>query len=1043
MNTLSSFTPRGARSNAQSIVSKINTRLGLAALACVAVIFPGESALAANAYYNTTNATANWSTATWTMGNNGTHGATAPNSTDAGNIVYFTTTTQNLTLDQNITVGALSVSSQPGGTSVGHGSALTLTASGANAITMDGTGLTTILSGSSLAGTFVAGEASINVNQNNSGTSIRVNPDVIMLNSNLGIGSNLSSGNVTIGGNITNGDSVTRQLNFRGNNTGFVTTSGTIGATLGGGGGITIQNLGTNAAAINLNGGIGAATGVGAAITISNNATGTGALNINGALGESVSAITHNSTTSVTTLSGNNTNFAGTVNVTAGSLSIAKTAAQGNSTITVANGATLALGVGGNGSFTSSGIDSLFAGTTPGVTLGASSRVGIDTTGGNFTYGSSVPAATYGLNKIGSNTLTLTGANAYEGGTTVSVGRLTVGASGTLGADISSNNVAVSPGAFLTVGAATNAGSNQTVTLTSSASSLAVLGLDFNGIPNATIAQADTNGGVLAINAVTGFTADLSTVLGGKNLSVGAIGTSTFTGAAGTIVPGSGSIYRIGGGGGTITFSTTNLFTGANDVVVNSASTNGGGTVVLGAAQNFTGNLTVNGGTLKLGNAGALGDNSTHTAGVVVGGAAIFDLAGISPTYNAPVSMNSTNTSFDVRALTNSGAAATFGGPITFLRATGFGGSGNITLTGAITGGGFQMIKDSTGLLTLQNSGNVILGSFQGNRGTLQVNSGTTLNFTSMEVGTGNSVGAGLTLNGGNVTSAGLTRFGQGSGSASGSLILNSGTLTVPGLTKGSLTFNVNFNGGTLKASGNNASFLASATIARVQAGGALVDDGGFAITIGQALTHNGTTTDGGLAKSGAGTLTLTGNNTFNGTTTVTAGTLIVSGGGRINTSSGISVATGATLTNNSTAAISPALSLTEGSSLGGTGAFNPVAMTLVADLSGGTFSPVALSTSLVKAGALGFTLTNVVDGSYTLFSGTAPTGSFTSVSIGGSPLADQGAGIFSANIGGIDYTFNDGTNLLLVAVPEPGTWVLVGIGLTFLLHRRRRTNGC
>ena len=44
---------------------------------------------------------------------------------------------------------------------------------------------------------------------------------------------------------------------------------------------------------------------------------------------------------------------------------------------------------------------------------------------------------------------------------------------------------------------------------------------------------------------------------------------------------------------------------------------------------------------------------------------------------------------------------------------------------------------------------------------------------------------------------------------------------------------------------------------ANVLAGGAIVNDGGFAITIGQNLLHGGSGTDGGFMKLGAGTLTL------------------------------------------------------------------------------------------------------------------------------------------------------------------------------------------
>jgi autotransporter-associated beta strand protein len=126
--------------------------------------------------------------------------------------------------------------------------------------------------------------------------------------------------------------------------------------------------------------------------------------------------------TGTLTLSGPNSYTGGTT-VSAGILTFLTTAAKTGST-TVDADATLGLGVGGSGTFTSANVDSLFAGTLAGVTMGPAVNVALDTTNGDFTYATNQSAAR-SLTKLGANTLTLTGTNSYSGGTNVMAGTLT------------------------------------------------------------------------------------------------------------------------------------------------------------------------------------------------------------------------------------------------------------------------------------------------------------------------------------------------------------------------------------------------------------------------------------------------------------------------------------------------------------------------------------------------------------------------------------------------------------------------------------------
>jgi autotransporter-associated beta strand protein len=738
-----------------------------------------------------------------------------------------------------------------------------------------------------------------------------------------------------------------------------------------------------------------------------------------------------------------------TISSGGGSLTITGTAGivnSGNTTFTINSGVIL----GGTNTYTFN------AGST--ITMGG----GISETG------------TAGINKTGNSVLNLNASNSYSGGTTVTAGRLIVGASGTLGTNVATNNISVSAGGNLGLTAAANVGGNQTLSINSSSTALGGFGVGYTGaLPTLNTSGTTTFGGIFGINytGTAGVTslATLASTLNTGGASgewfLGSQGTGTFNGS--TLAAASDGIYRLGGGGGSLTFNQANVITGANAVRIGANLTGASGTVVFGAAQNYTGATTVNGSsTLKLGAAGALGDATTHTTGVTINDSGIFDLGGFSPTYNAPLILNSTANGFDTGAFLNSGAAVTYGGTVTLQKQTRFGGSGAILLTGAITGGGFKIIKDSTGLLELQNSGTVTLGDFQGNRGTLQVDGGTTLNVTSMDVGTGSSVGAGLTLNGGSVTSSGLSRFGQGSGTASGSLTLNSGTLTVPALTKGSLTFNVNFNGGTLKANAASTTFFSAATSALVKVGGAFIDDGGNAITIGRSLDHDvtglGATPDGGLNKSGGGTLTLGGVNTYTGTTTIADGTLKIGSTGSIANSSQIIV--GATTTLD----VSEASGFTVGSSnaqlLSGTGSINgsltvgangtlaignsPGTMTYAGDLTLdlGSISNFEINAftsgnfDLALAALTGIQTVNFTGGTLNLLfqSGFNTTGTVKIFEFD----AYAGSGFSTVSTSGLASGYSatfDASNGIVTVVPEPSAMALMGSFSLLSLFRRRR----
>ncbi|HEX7653046.1 MAG TPA: autotransporter-associated beta strand repeat-containing protein [Verrucomicrobiae bacterium] len=193
------------------------------------------------------------------------------------------------------------------------------------------------------------------------------------------------------------------------------------------------------------------------------------------------------------------------------------------------------------------------------------------------------------------------------------------------------------------------------------------------------------------------------------------------------------------------------------------------------------------------------------------------------------------------------------------------------------------------------------------NSGQLNLNAGTDIRYA-----IGNNSGSNvINLNGGAITfysdnattvgGTGVIDLDQGNGSTpKNTFNLNGGTLTTFGIISAANngTRKFNFNGGTLKGSSSNASFLSLGTgsaTANIRSGGAVIDTAGFTLGIPQALLNNGVDADGGLTKNGNGTLILSGANTYTNNTVVNAGTLVLSNA-VLSAVGAVKVATGANL---------------------------------------------------------------------------------------------------------------------------------------------------
>jgi len=505
---------------------------------------------------------------------------------------------------------------------------------------------------------------------------------------------------------------------------------------------------------------------------------------------------------------------------------------------------------------------------------------------GDTTINSIIDTTTAALNKDGTGTLTLSGANTYTGGTNISGGALALSGAGTLGD--SANALTMSGGRLdlggtsRTVGAVSitaGAGSADTIgngSLTGTsysagnASGNAIVSANLLGDTTLTM----TGAGMLTLSGANAYT-------GGTTVSDGVLLAATPAAlpgydSAGKVVFNGGTVgVSVGGSGWTTTQVDTLLSnatktggalgidTTAGDLTQWTAFTTtnlgpvlgltklGPNMLTLDQVNTYTGTTAIRGGTLKLQNAGS---GLTQTLGPLT-------LAG------ADVTLQSDNA--------GSGTLSTTFGALT-ARATG--NTANIVSTGGTNG--TDNIINLTGAAGFIDAGVFFNGAdyaAMDATGYVRALAYGTDPYTSAvdTVAPGTHVKLTATRNNvGNVLSLNLAGDG----------VNCTGSLTAGGILKSG--------GGSSTISGGTAVATGAELVIRTDSSSDL-------------LTIETPVTGGALTKSGAGTLTLSGVNTYAGATYVNGGTFEIGGAGKVgngNYAGAIAIADGATFKYNSTA---------------------------------------------------------------------------------------------------------------------------------------------
>ncbi|WP_169834978.1 autotransporter-associated beta strand repeat-containing protein [Pandoraea oxalativorans] len=583
------------------------------------------------------------------------------------------------------------------------------------------------------------------------------------------------------------------------------------------------------------------------------------------------------------------------------------------------------------------------------------------------------------LTKQGAQTVTLTGANTFSGGVDVAAGTLALSGAGSL--QIGGTPLALSGASAVFDMSAAN-GDRTVSALSGVGNTQIALGANNltlgSSVDSGFAGTIGGTGGIVKTNANTQTLSGANTFTGGTRINAGGI-----TLGAGGSLAGTGAVSLLGGGttfdisqasaqtiGALSGIANTSVVLGNNVLTFGDASNQtfagaftgsggrlvkqGGGTQTLTGQNTFTGQITIDQGTLALGGTGTLSANPVSIAG----GAALDISAGGNQTISAL--SGAVGSTIDLGGNTLS-----------------FGDNTNQTFAGTLTGTGGGIVKFGTGTQTITAqqtlTGSVVVGGGSlviGAGGGLSAQNAVTLgdSSTSLDISAAGPQTIG-SLSGGTAQvqlGANTLTFGDNTGETFNGSIHGTGGLIKQGRGVQTLGGASDFSGGvTVNAGGlqlGNANALGTGTLAladqtTLDTTQALtlannITLGGTSAVLGSAdLTLTGAVTgNGALQKAGAATLTLAGAGSWTGGTTINDGVLALGSGGSL-ASQGAVVLGGPTATFDLSGAAAP-LTIGALSGTGGTLALGPTMLTF-GDATDQTLAATITGTGgLVKQGA-------------------------------------------------------------------------------------------